>query len=525
MNTDTNVETRNGVLLILSSRYIETELQTQYGMIPPSFLPIGTKRLFELQISQSQDCLSKFITIPDDYSIEEFDFGKLEKANVRILKLSSMLTIEQALINALSIIQIEEGSFLRVLYGDTLILDSQEVDSVVTIQNPSDYNWAKIRDYAFQLSDIASHAEINKALNDEVFAGQFTVSNPNKFVGNLKQDGNKQGLLEALVAYSQEEHLKIVQSSNWFDFGHLKTFYGSTFRLHNVRSFNSIEAEGRIITKKSINVEKINREFNWFKNVTGKFRLYIPRLIDGKRDSYSLEFMQLPTLQEVLVMSNLSVNQIRTQMRVLGDYFDLARAYRDDFLPSHRNVFETLLYTKTLARIEEMEDSGNRVSLTESKNSTFLSHCREFVTYCRERISDSRIEGFFHGDLVTSNILWDSREENVYLIDPRGVGEGESLMGDLRYDLAKLYQSLFTPYDFIKFGFTSEDYEKFEKSSNRVIYYRRAFCELLAKEDETLVRELDLISTLLMISLIPLHNDKPEHQKEFARYIEKKLND
>jgi hypothetical protein len=39
------------MILITSAAYVNSEFQIEFGKIPPSFLPVGNKRLFEHQIN------------------------------------------------------------------------------------------------------------------------------------------------------------------------------------------------------------------------------------------------------------------------------------------------------------------------------------------------------------------------------------------------------------------------------------------------------------------------------------------
>ena len=54
-----------------------------------------------------------------------------------------------------------------------------------------------------------------------------------------------------------------------------------------------------------------------------------------------------------------------------------------------------------------------------------------------------------HGDLCLSNILYDLRSRICKLLDPRGSFGAAGIYGDPRYDVAKLYHSIYGLYDFI----------------------------------------------------------------------------
>lgn len=41
------------MIVILSGQYVEQDLRAEFGQIPPSFLPVGNKRLYTYQIKIS----------------------------------------------------------------------------------------------------------------------------------------------------------------------------------------------------------------------------------------------------------------------------------------------------------------------------------------------------------------------------------------------------------------------------------------------------------------------------------------
>ena len=66
-----------------------------------------------------------------------------------------------------------------------------------------------------------------------------------------------------------------------------------------------------------------------------------------------------------------------------------------------------------------------------------------------ERLAENVQGCVVHGDLCLSNILYDLRSRVCKLIDPRGSFGAAGIYGDPRYDVAKLYHSIYGLYDFI----------------------------------------------------------------------------
>lgn len=131
--------------------------------------------------------------------------------------------------------------------------------------------------------------------------------------------------------------------------------------------------------------------------------------------------------------------------------------------------------------------------------------------------------GIMHGDLCFTNMFYDFRTQRIKVIDPRGTidGRNSTVLGDLRYDMAKLNHSIVGAYDFILAGrynctgFDERDLEiTFPKDS--------AFAELNALAGDFDLRghrltdpEICAITIHLFLSMLPLHADRPERQRAF----------
>ena len=61
------------MFLIMSGAYIGQELQSEFGRIPPSFLPLGNRRLFQHQIKLAPKDTSVYLTVPQSYQISKTD--------------------------------------------------------------------------------------------------------------------------------------------------------------------------------------------------------------------------------------------------------------------------------------------------------------------------------------------------------------------------------------------------------------------------------------------------------------------
>src|SRR6056297_829227 len=135
------------VFLILSARTVSEDIALNYGRLPPSFLPLGNQRLFELQTELAgTDTVA--MTVPDSFDIAAIDNQAIEAAGIRLLPQPSSLSLTAAIKAAVQALN-PEGP-LRILYGDTLVRLDQtpseclSEDRVVFQHTTANYPWAYV---------------------------------------------------------------------------------------------------------------------------------------------------------------------------------------------------------------------------------------------------------------------------------------------------------------------------------------------------------------------------------------------
>ena len=118
-------------------------------------------------------------------------------------------------------------------------------------------------------------------------------------------------------------------------------------------------------------------------------------------------------------------------------------------------------------------------------------------------------KSIIHGDLVFSNIFFDLKKD-LKLIDPRGGQQNKfTIIGDLFYDFAKIYQSL-----------TGYEHILNDKKNYKEKYYQNLKNQFEAFFKENFGNDqfeyLKYLTISLYISLIPLH-DKKNWRKFFQK--------
>jgi hypothetical protein len=126
-----------------------------------------------------------------------------------------------------------------------------------------------------------------------------------------------------------------------------------------------------------------------------------------------------------------------------------------------------------------------------------------------------------HGDFCFSNLFYDHRGGLIKMIDPRGSDKevSLSLLGDSRYDLAKLNHSIIGRYDHIISGhfichvnsalnFDLTVYDDDLLSNIQGLFLNSPIFSDMRSNHLTILA----ITSLLFFSMLPLHSDNPTRQ-------------
>lgn len=514
------------MILITSGAYISPEFSSEVGILPPSFLPVSNKRLFEHQIDLlSQYGQDIYISIPDSYQILPADQENIESRGAKIISVPEDISLGESILYCWNATGIIYGS-LSVLHGDTLFteLPPKNSDSVTLHMNTGYYQRARVD--ANQL--FAEHFEDVWATDDElVVSGFFSFQNPQRFMqGIVKSKGCFVGALEH---YSQHEGLSPFTQGKWYDFGHLNSFFRSRTEMTTQRAFNEMKITPRIVEKASRNEKKMAAEANWFESLPPQMSINTPKLISKLVESkkvtgYSLEYLYLLPLSDLFVFGELSVGSWK---QIFSSAANLLKGFATHSLESVCPISLNKLYlAKTIQRLDEFaQTSGFDVhrplmlkgsELPPSSLHEMAQQASKFIN-----VPSQADIGIMHGDFCFSNILYDSRVQCIKMIDPRGIDlDGNlSIYGDRRYDYAKMYHSVVGLYDFIIAGryelSNSGVHDAFDfkvLSSSFQNQLEKVFNEHVLQVSGYSEIEILAINVHLFISMLPLHGDRPDRQ-------------
>uniref|UniRef100_A0A6C0BPT7 Nucleotidyl transferase domain-containing protein n=1 Tax=viral metagenome TaxID=1070528 RepID=A0A6C0BPT7_9ZZZZ len=256
-----------------------------------------------------------------------------------------------------------------------------------------------------------------------------------------------------------------------------------------IRDFNNISTNNTIeVYRKSS--ENLSSEIFYYKNIPSTIREYFPALIKWDTHShwYDIEKIRGVTISKIFLAYQLSDTMLIKVMDVIFSIHNCSVSETsetisiyDNYSKKIRNRFDKELYTY-------LEDSEKHYEQIMS----------DLIDYEK---NNSGIIGVIHGDPVFTNILIDF-EDNIKFIDMRGkLGDKNTILGDVMYDWAKVYQSLIG-YDEIQEGIELD----FEYKNNLIALFEKYLHDKM--NDKNIIKNIKIITKSLLFSLLPLHSDK-----------------
>ncbi|WP_157956956.1 hypothetical protein [Salinicola aestuarinus] len=275
-----------------------------------------------------------------------------------------------------------------------------------------------------------------------------------------------------------------------------------------------------------VGVSQTTENYNWQLEEISEDSELMAVEDDGENDvSYSLEYLTLPPLNEVYVYGLNPSFYWKKIFSLVGTILTDFRSQMPDSEVLHNSVksdFEVLIRDKTFKRLSQFAQSGIYTLDTPVRyNNEPLGTLKEIASRCIDKtLLLPRLPAWIHGDMCFSNMLFDSRADNLKLIDPRGINDrGElTVYGDQCYDLAKLFHSVVGMYDYIIAGrYRLEMLDAFNMNIEFDVSDRLRTIQKLFLDAEFIpglsTRDVQPLVVLLFLSMLPLHSDRPDRQE------------
>lgn len=506
------------MIIINSGAYVIPELQAELGRIPPCMLPVGNRKLIEHQIHElrKQHRLEKiYVTLPESYCLSLSEQRLLDALDVQPIATRDDFSLAEAILFALNTCDIDTHGVIRLVHGDTLIMNlpSPIPDHALGVAYCSD-------DYDWQME----YTDREGAL---VWCGLFSFRHRHDLIQTLAL--SRGNFVQAVQDYRRRHPIQLLQLDHWHDLGHVNTYFRSRAAVTTQRAFNTLQVVQGVVHKTGEPDIKIQAEGNWFDRLPVRLRRFIPQLIDKGinhtgQSYYQLEYLPIMPLNELFVHGRNSASEWRRLFELIDRFLQLC-AIEDTSVETRALIgadFKQLITQKTQQRLKQYSNStGFDLTHPMQYAEHHLPSIQQIAYVCIERtLKLNEFPAVIHGDLGFSNVLFDSRADQIKVIDPRGLtAQAElSIYGDQKYDLAKLAHSVIGLYDFIIAGrYCLIEYDLYHVELNfeldeRINEIQKIFDQYEFGHSLTIAQIMPLV-VLLFLSMLPLHQDRPDRQR------------
>lgn len=521
-------------IIIPSAKLVPEELWS-LGKLPGIIYPINQKIVFDYLYDQYRDCSNIDIICYEKAEKVQRRLEKYRKDNVQIKVLDALNDLGHTIYFALT----DVAEPVIINFADTIVMDDITMitgtDAFYCHEDYMSETWTYFDEEDGRVTNIYDKKTMDSEKKKRLFVGVFSIADSVYFRKCLKEafakeDTNMSTFYAALQLYSIRYPMKAVMTENWFDIGHQDKYYNSKLEVR-AREFNhiSVDKNRGILRKSSDDKDKFIGEIKWYLKLPNDIEYVRPRIFDYST-SYdnpyiSMEYYAYHTLHELFLYGDLGRQHwidIFNRVRFVCDDFKRYKVKDKKILLS----LEEMYLTKTLQRFDKLKGNKRFVNFFESDitvNGKQYINLNKIIKQLKRIIPEYLydIEEFtiIHGDLCFSNIMVDSNFSFIKVIDPRGKFGAFDIYGDPRYELAKLFHSVDGKYDYI----IKDLFEmKYDIENTEIVYninvrknsfdLYKVFIETFREEIGGNLKKIELIESLLFLSMIPLHGESFEHQ-------------
>ena len=529
------------LLIVPSARLVATELQAEFGPIPPALIPMDGRPAVRYILDSAPAGTRALIAGHDGF--EQLSTAVRDIPAADVVDVGATTSLAHTVAAALAHVTLKAGERLVINFADTLVADLPSTGDAIAfcVQNDS-YRWtAFVADPRIGIESVVEKG-IDKGTGAvPVFSGVFAFEDAPRFERALAQalqldETAVDPLYIAVATYVRERPAALFETASWYDFGHIDTYYRTRQRLLiDAREFNAVHVDARrgVIRKTSTNTVKLFRERDWYQGLPGLLGSVAPRVFDsgmtGERAFLDMEFYGYPPLADAYLFGAWDTGAWAMALDAVGDVAERLHAEHAPVGdPVSAAVLRAIYVDKTRERLSAVlaDDRfaplrGERVTI-DGRECLGLDAAVAILPQLVDRLGlcDPRPLGIVHGDLCLSNILYDRRNGIVRLIDPRGDFGGLALHGDVLYDYAKLAHSIRGDYDHLVRGLFDLDIQDGAFTLDvHVNPYQVAVKQLFDRRLADWVgadaERVELIEALLFLTMVPLHADRPRSQLAF----------
>lgn len=353
----------------------------------------------------------------------------------------------------------------------------------------------------------------DKTTNDNrlAFIGIAGIKNYLKFFKSLEQDQN---ILDGEVQVSSGLKGLINKNLNlefftWYDTGNDKN-YKITKESFEQKPFDFSKPNEYFYSfnNKIIKLYSDSKKVNFLAKRAIKIKNIIPSNFKSTKNILSYEKFQGEVVYKTLSPA-ITRNLLFFLEKNLWDF--KKRIPPKNFLEICKNFYKN----KTLDRItlfRKKYDVKDEKYIINNITYEKLSYYLNKIDW--DYICDG-VQSQFHGDLQFDNIIYNHSKKNFKLIDWRPDFGGDTSVGDIYYDFAKMYSGCIVQYDEIKknnfiFNMSSKEinFDYYIKYSVNVAKKDLLKYFITRKYD---TKKINIISSLIFLNMSPMHQEPFSH--------------
>jgi hypothetical protein len=526
------------ILIIPSAQMLDYEMQSETGACTHALINLAGKPLFVHIIQCYQKIINEenlTVILIVKTGVKKLISSYIEYVDkcIEIDDSSSLLeTINVGFEEGLANHTPDHDDQVVVHMADTLLLGKEltlQSDYIYASKGLDGYRWTLFNELNGLIKVDSDRVLSTLNTNEQLlFIGVFAFSSLHSLKKLSSEISYSKDAIDpffkVIEKYSENKPLRVRVTDNWLDFGHLDTYYISKLNYQNLRHFNSLEFNNQtgVVTKRSKDPNFIH-QIRWFELQPSEIQFYLPRVYeysDGENPYISMEMLTIPTLSELFVNERLDLGVWSIILNRLKDILETFSKNKSDSEITY-NMLYSMYVSKTVERLEIF--INNNPDKKDLKCKAFpkgfsLSEVPKLIeNYVNKYQLLSSIDlTAIHGDFCLTNLLYDQRSRIVKMIDPRGIFSSPGIYGDSRYDIAKIFHSILSGYDFIisdRFLVTVYK-DTVECNINKTEYHDEIgqMTQELLVPDLIVRQQVRVIESLLFLSMLPLHEDRPDRQ-------------
>lgn len=496
----------------------------------PVLLPINSKVLGQYILEYHDTVREKSIYLAVDENmiptIQNELYETLTKTNTRLIPIINSKNIIQSINQSIRHNSIKDDICINIV--TTIPTKLLNIDELL-IENHSRENkeWAGFIINGNQTSFVKRGE--NKV--SQAFQGVFSCKKD--IIQKAIEDIDSNDLIDLIEKMIENGWKPKFIESKWIDCGHEENYFQARKELINSRNFNQLKINGNTISKSSTNKEKIQAELYYYQNIPIEFKIFFPTIINNNTtnsntSSYEMTYFNSPNLAELSLYWDIKAEGFLSIFQCISDFIIRSKHIKtkiteDEYLSFYIN--------KTKNRLNEFSHFTSN-NLIENDRLLIINgkECFSFeqlITKVESRLKKLYKEttfSFIHGDLCFNNIIVNTDDFSIKLIDPRGSFGSDkfSIYGDSMYDIAKLAHSSIYHYDY----FIADLFHIEQSSDNtyKLTFNLRDNTHILFRLTDDIIhqsnynqKDIKLIVGLLFLSMTPIHSDSPRRQ--LAMYL------